>query len=68
MLEDSMNNKVWFIGGSMLLLMSIVGAGAHIIAHKLDQEVRQQCAEKHWAPERHDAHVDWCSVNGYAVE
>jgi hypothetical protein len=61
-------NRIQMVGAGVVVLLVVIGIGANVMAHKLDQEVRQQCANHNWPAEAHDIHVDWCSANGYAVE
>jgi len=60
--------RIHFVGGSVILMMVIIGIGSNAMVHKLDQKVRQQCVTHDWPNEAHEAHIDWCSANGYAVE
>ena len=60
--------RIQFVGCGVALLLSIVGIGAQVGTARLEQAVRQQCVTHDWPNEAHEAHIDWCSANGYAVE
>ena len=60
--------KAWSIAAAgSIVLLCIMGAGAHITVAHLERELKIQCQSQDWPIEQHNAHVDYCIANGHSV-